>query len=128
MKHSVPVTLAIPPTPRPRSPVRSCVRANRALAEKFDAWLTAVNYSASTRKEYLAIVEQFTRFIRTKRLTDVWRQDIRAFLAHLAERGLAPSSLAARLSGLKTFYDFLNLGGVVTFCPTQLMRPRKVPK
>ena len=111
-----------------RTPVRSYVRANRELAQKFDSWLTSQNYSPHTRLAYSKIVRDFCEFLGSKNLTEVQHFDIRAYLGHLSQRGLAPSSLAQNLHGLRTFFDFLNMGGAVNFVAPRFIRTRKVPK
>ncbi len=116
------------PKPKPGLPVRSYARANRELAAKFDAWLEAQNYSPHTRMAYNRLTQDFCEFIRSKSLAAVEHFDIRAFLAHLYRRGLSSSSLARQLSGLKTFFDFLNLAGAVSFVAPRFIRTRKVPK
>ncbi len=77
---------------------------------------------------YNRLTQDFCEFLRSKSLAAVEHFDIRAFLAHLYRRGLSSSSLARQLSGLKTFFDFLNLYGVVSFIAPRFIRTRKVPK
>ncbi len=59
------------------------------------------------------------------------REDIRAYLAHLAER-FAPSTAARRLSCLRQFYRFLYGEGIVADDPCAAIesprRPRPLPK
>jgi site-specific recombinase XerD len=58
-------------------------------------------------------------------LTRVNHIDIREYLAHLRGRGLADSTLARQLNGLRTFFDFLHLGGVVSFVAPRFVKTRK---
>jgi integrase/recombinase XerC len=57
---------------------------------------------------------------------------LRAYLAHLADRGLARSSIAARLAALRSFYRFARRQGWVAGDPwsavTTPRRPRRLPK
>src|ERR1700676_53088 len=91
------------------TPIRSGAKDNRVLSEKFSQWLEIQNYSPHTRKAYDALTADFCRFIRSLSLREVKPFDIREYLGHLQGRGLASSSLALKLHGLRTFFDFLNL-------------------
>jgi integrase/recombinase XerC len=109
----------------PVNPVRSYVKDNPALAEKFSQWLGVQNYSAHTRRAYDALAVDFCRFIQSRSLAEVKHFDVREYLFYLHRRGLAPSSLDRQLHGLRTFFDFLNLGGAVNFVAPRLIRTRK---
>jgi site-specific recombinase XerD len=108
-------------------PVRSYVKDNHGLAEKFSQWLEVQNYSAHTRKAYDALTADFCRFIRSRSLAEVKHLDVREYLFYLQRRGLASSSLDRQLHGLRTFFDFLNLGGVVSSVAPRFIRTRKRP-
>src|ERR1700674_5754409 len=95
----------------PNTPIRPYAKDNRVLAEKFSQWLGVQNYSPHTQKAYDAVTADFCRFIRSRSLTEVNHLDVREYLFYLHRRGLAPSSLDRNLHGLRTFFDFLNLGG-----------------
>jgi site-specific recombinase XerD len=110
--------------PEPK-PIRSYAQDNRILAEKFSQWLEVQNYSAHTRKAYDALTADFCRFIRSRSLTEVKHLDVREYLFSLQRRGLAPSSLDRQLHGLRTFFDFLNLGGIVNFVAPRFIRTRR---
>jgi site-specific recombinase XerD len=106
-------------------PVRSYAKDNWVLAQKFSQWLEVQNYSPHTRKAYDALTADFCRFIRSRSLTEVKHLDVRDYLFHLQGRGFASSTLDRQLHGLRTFFDFLNLGGVVNSVPPRFIRTRK---
>src|ERR1700676_4355208 len=114
------------------TPIRSGAKDNLVLAAKFSQWLEIQNYSPHTRRAYDALTDDFWRFIRSLSLREVTRLDIREYLTHLHGRGLAPSSLDRQLHGLRTFFDFLNLGGVVSVVVPRFIstrqRKRKLPQ
>jgi site-specific recombinase XerD len=122
--------LAIRPTEPP--PVRSYVEGNRVLAAKFSQWLEIQNYSPLTRKTYDTLTGDFCRFLQSRSLAAVKPVDIREYLGHLQRRGLASTSLELKLHGLRTFFDFLKLGGVVNFVAPRVtstrQRHRKLPR
>lgn len=108
--------------------VRSHRRSNAELTATFDRWLEAQNYSQHTRRAYGQVLRDFGAFLGAKSFTAVEHVDVRAFLAHLGARGCSPNTLASRLYALRSFYDFLGLGGVIASCPPRLLYTRKVSK
>lgn len=112
--------------PDGQTPVRSYVRDNHDLAAKFDAWLEAQHYSANTRKAYRSLTGYLCEFVNSRSLLESTRFDLREFFSYLYKRGLNPSSQARQLSGLKLFFDFLNLGGLVDSNVARLIKTRKV--
>lgn len=117
------------PVPKP---VRSHVHANRVMAERFAQWLEIQNYAENTRRAYGELTADFCRFLGSRDLTKVETAEIREYLAGLYHRGIASSSIARQLHGLRTFFTFLNLGGVVSSVwprfVTQRKHVRKLPK
>ena len=113
-------------------PVRSHAEANRVLAAKFSQWLEIQNYSPLTRKTYDTLTGDFCGFLQSRSLAEVKPIDIREYLGHLQDRGLASTSLDLKLHGLRTFFDFLKLGGVVNFVAPRVTstrrRHRKLPR
>jgi len=53
-------------------------------------------------------------------------KDIRAFINHLSDLGISARTQARLLSGIKAFYDYLNLEGVVQHNPTDLIDSPKI--
>jgi integrase/recombinase XerC len=117
----------VPPEPH-QAPIHSHAKANRELSAKFDTWLEVQHYSEHTRRAYRELTEDLCRFIASRSLLDVQHFDIREYLGYLHKRGLSASSLARQLSGLKAFFDFLQLGGLVSAVAARMIRTRKVPK
>jgi integrase/recombinase XerC len=106
--------------------VKSFARDNLALAAKFDAWLEAQNYSPHTRRAYATTTGYLCEFICPRSLLELTHFDLREFLTYLHKRGLAPSSMARQSYALKTFFDFLNLGGLVDSNIASRMKTRNV--
>ncbi len=65
--------------------------------------------AANTQAAYRRDLESFAAFLRPRRasLETAGTEDLRAFVTHLAKAGLAPRSVARRLSALRQFYRFL---------------------
>lgn len=125
MRSASAVRSVVPATGSEELPVRSYAKDNRILAAKFSQWLEIQNYSPHTRRAYAALTADFCRFIRSRSLTEVKHIDIREYLFYLYRLGLAPSSLERHLAGLRTFFDFLNLGGVVASVAPRFIKTRK---
>ena len=63
---------------------------------------------------------------RTKRLATATEADLRAFVAGLADAGLAPSTRARKIAAVRHLYKFLHAEGVVTENPAErLTGPRQ---
>ena len=106
--------------------VKSFTKDNLELAAKFDAWLLAQNYSPHTRRAYRGLTSYLCEFIASRSLLEITHFDVREFLSWLYKRGLSPTSQARQLSGLKLFFDFLSLGGLVDSNIARLIKTRKV--
>ena len=107
-------------------PVKSFVEDNLELAAKFDQWLEVQHRSPHTRRAYGTLVRNFCTFINSRSLLECKHFDVREYIAHLYKRGLSASSLARQLSGLKAFFDFLQMGGAVPGNIARLIKGRKV--
>lgn len=108
---------------------RSAVQLNQELARRYDLWLIAQQYSDQTKRSYRRAVRDFHEFIGRKSALRITHFDVRDFLAHVSKRGLALDSVNHHLHGLRNFFDFLNLGGLVGHVAPRFVRARpRVPK
>jgi integrase/recombinase XerC len=106
-------------------PQQSFTQKNLELTAKFDAWLEAQNYSTNTRRAYRSLTGYLCEFVNSRSLLEITRFDLREFFSYLYKRGLSRASQARQLSGLKLFFDFLNLGGLVDSNVARLIKTRK---
>ena len=84
--------------------------------------------AANTLEAYAADLDGFLGFLAEKSvaLRDAVRNDIQAYLRHLAGQEQAPTSRARRLSAIKKFYRFLLAENAVALDPTAgLHGPKK---
>src|SRR5579864_5547147 len=102
----------------------STIQLNSELARRYDLWLIAQQYADQTKRSYNRAVRDFCKFLGGKSLVRVSHFDVRDFLAHVSKRGLALDSVNHHLHGLRNFFDFLNLGGVVGHVAPRLVRAR----
>lgn len=94
------------------------------LVQAFLAYLDVEKgYSAATVRSYGTDLDQFDTFLRTRRRSldrpeRVSKDLVRAFLADLHRRGVAKSTMARKLSGLRSFFGFLLRNDLLQKDPT----------
>lgn len=105
------------PVYKPKKSVKQPGSASKCLnlqmAERFRAWLGAQKYAESTQDRYFKIAAKLCRFIGNKPLSAVTPMDIGDFLTQTLPDRWADSYIADHLGPLRSFFDFLYLGGVV---------------
>jgi len=109
------------------------IRAEDAL-ERFLGHLTLRNASPRTVVEYRRHAGEFLTFLGDRHVD--WRaprrDEIRAYLALLADRDLAPSSVGGRLSAIRSLYRHATRQGWLTADPFAGVRtprrPRRLPR
>ncbi|MFY9528489.1 MAG: tyrosine-type recombinase/integrase [Candidatus Acidiferrales bacterium] len=108
-------------------PVRSFAAHNRELGETFDRWMITRNLSPNTRRHYNETMRYFLEFAGADDLREFNRGNLGAFLGSLTARGLSAPSLDRHTHGLRTFFRFLKLGGVIAADPCRFLPYRRVP-
>src|SRR5262250_3818895 len=80
-----------------------------ALRERMIEEMKLRNFSAATQKTYLYAVTRLAKYYG-KAPDQLSKEDIRAFLLHLlVERKLSPNGLTGYCSGLRFFYNLVEL-------------------
>ncbi len=87
-------------------------------------------YSKHTVTSYRQDLADFHAFLGddAKQLDQVSPRDIKAFIYHLTEKGLAPRSINRKLVCLRTFYTFLQKRELIKTNPAGAIRALKTPK
>lgn len=84
------------------------------------------NVSPHTERSYLSDLDQFFDFLGTGDLAAVDHLFLRNYVAHLMKLGIRKSSVARKLSTLRTFFKYLNRQGVLAANPARLVStPRR---
>jgi integrase/recombinase XerC len=102
--------------------------------EKFLAYLRAVrNASPRTITNYKLDLAQFLAYLsppgsKPPEPAQVDHRLIREFLGHLLDQNLQKSSIARKLSSLRSFYKFCAREGIVRDNPARLVATPKLPK
>ncbi len=82
---------------------------------------------------YMADVDKFERYFTQifepkKELKEIEYQDLQTFIAWIVDIGMGARSQARIVSGVKTFYKYLMLEGVVSVNASELLETPKLPK
>ncbi len=85
-------------------------------------------HSPHTVDNYLRDVECLSSFVADKDLTTLTTQDLKHFITYAGEMELAAATLARMLSGIKSFYSFMELEGLIEVNPTLLLAAPKVSR
>jgi site-specific recombinase XerD len=108
--------------------MRSFAYHNRQLARRYDEWMTALHFAETTKIYYRKVLGRFNLFLGKRSITVVTHVDIRQYLAHIAHYGGTLETTYRHLGVLRRFYDFLNMGGIVSYVPPRLIRMKSVKK
>ena len=111
-------------SPRNRSARKSFKTVNLEMAERFRAWLAAQKYSLSTQERYHRVACKLCHFIRGKALSAVTPMDIGDFLTKTLPDRWEDSYISDHLGPLRSFFDFLYLGGVVDSVAPRFLKVR----
>lgn len=98
---------------------------NQRLAKSYDRWMVIQQYARSTKGTRKKAIQLFIESLHGKLLTEATHLDVREFIAQLTQKGFKLGYANEYLSCLRTFYDFLNLGGMVGYVPPRLVRIRE---
>ena len=94
------------------------------IKKRYDTYLRIEQgLSLNTAASYCCDVEHLLRFAgdNGKSASDITRHDLELFLGTLHDLGISPRSQARIISGIKSFYKFLKMEGVIDDNPTMLL-------
>lgn len=102
-----------------------------ALTDRFAAYLMLERaLSDNTRTAYLHDVALLREYFCStgKSLTGATLPDLHEFAGFLGELHIAPRSIARTLAGVRSFYNFLEMEGVVDHSPADLLETPRIPR
>lgn len=108
--------------------MQSAARFNRRVANRYEQWMVIQHYTTQTKALYRQTIGLFLDFLKDKSLARVTHYDIRNFIAKLSENGTSINCARRHVAALRRFYDFLNLGGVVSYVAPRMLIVRQTPK
>jgi site-specific recombinase XerD len=97
---------------------------NLEMSRRFRDWLGAQKYASSTQQRYHRIADNLCHFIGHKPLSLVSPMDIADFITYTLPNRWEDSYIADHLGPLRSFFDFLYLGGVVDSVAPRFLRAR----
>src|ERR1700729_3851470 len=103
----------------------SHAQLNQELLKRYDLWMDAQQYSEGTKKLYRRFLSRFVSFLGEASITEATHLDIVAFLSSQA---YSIREIHHELNTLRVFYDFLNLGGLVSTVPPRFVKLRPIPR
>ena len=99
-------------------------KVNLEMADRFGRWLSAQKYSSSTQERYCCIARKLCHHIGKKALSSVTPMDIGDYLTRTLPDRWADNYISDQLSALRSFFDFLYLGGVVDSVAPRFLKAR----
>jgi integrase/recombinase XerC len=102
-------------------------KIERAIDDFLDS-LRQRNASPNTVLAYSKDLAQFAAFVDATDLRAIDHTRIRAFLAHLYERGLSKTSVARSLAALRSWFRWMAREGMVEQNPASLVSTPRLPK
>jgi len=94
------------------------------MAKRFRRWLVAQHYAPSTQDRYYNVARKLCHHIGRKALSSVTPMDIGDFLTNTLPDRWADSYISDHLGPLRSFFDFLYLGGVVDSVAPRFLKAR----
>lgn len=84
--------------------------------------------SGSTREAYLRDVDRLAEYLQEEGIqpVDATAHDLHMFIFDLHDLGIAPRSQARIVSGIRSFYRYLEIEGILTKNPSQLIESPKL--
>ena len=103
---------------------KSFHKLNLEMVERFRLWLVAQKYLDATRVRYYRLARKFCEHIQGQSLASVSPMDIGDFLTKTLPRRWSDSYISHAVCSLRSFFDFLYLGGVVETVAPRFLRLR----
>jgi site-specific recombinase XerD len=99
-----------------------------SLLEYFEIELATLNRSRATKKIYLSSIRLYLRWLdENGHEPVVERRLVQAWMAELLERGAAPTTVAARLAGVRQFSKWLANENEIPADPLLRLNAPKAP-
>jgi site-specific recombinase XerD len=107
---------------------------DRSLSRPFDARVTSAfcerSVSEETRRAYRRVTREFFRFTGPRHPAEITPQDVQRWRDRLISEKKSSSTVAFKLSIVRSLFDYLHVGGFVTRNPAlaKLVPPPAVPE
>jgi site-specific recombinase XerD len=114
--------------------VSAAAPSDGAVSRQFDSRITSAfcerSVSEETRRAYRRVVREFFRFTSALHPAEVTPQDVRRWRDQLITQKKSSSTVAFKLSIVRSLFDYLQVGGYVTRNPalSKLVPPPAIPE
>ncbi len=108
--------------------------STHALSQRFDSRVTSAfcerSVSEETRRAYRRVVREFFRFTGPRHPEEITPQDVQRWRDQLITQQKSASTVAFKLSIVRSLFDYLQVAGFVTRNPalSKLVRPPAIPE
>lgn len=105
------------------------MQQGKDIISKYKIWLRLEkSLSANSVDAYLSDLDKLLRFTESEGVSvaEVTYENLQQFVAQLRDIGIHPRSQARIISGVKSFYRFLQLDDYITIDPTELLESPKI--
>lgn len=105
------------------------MQQGKDIISRYKIWLRLEkSLSANSVDAYLSDLDKLLRFMESEGLNaaEVTYENLQQFVAQLHDIGIHPRSQARIISGIKSFYRFLQLDDYITIDPTELLESPKI--
>lgn len=101
--------------------------ATETLCDDYLAYLRGeCHLAGNTIAAYGRDMQRFVQWLGKRKLNRLAVSDLTDFIGHLQDQDLAPASIARNIVAVRTFFKFLQLEGVVTENPAELLATQKM--
>lgn len=108
-------------------PAAKAAQVTETVCDDFLAYLHGeCHLAANTIAAYGRDMQKFVAWVGKRRLSNLTVTDLSDFVASLAELGLAPASIARNVVAVRTFFKYLQLEGIVSQNPAELIVTQKM--
>jgi integrase/recombinase XerD len=102
-------------------------RNSQTLADDFIAYLRGeCHLAANSVAAYSRDLRRFLAWVGTRPLVSLRIGDLADFIASMQEESLAPASISRCIVAVRTFYKYLQLEGVLSENPAELLATQKM--
>lgn len=101
---------------------------NDKLNEYLNFMAVEKNRSKNTLRGYRTDIEQFANMRGVSSIDQITKQEIRAYIAELADNGAEPASRNRKLTALRSFCNYLNEEGYISGNPAASVQYAKIDK
>lgn len=111
---------------KPAAITPSSLELKRELVRLYKSWLYTLKYCKAIIQKYPRVAGEFCNFLRNRQIDETTSWDIRSFLIDSAKRkSFQYGTIQITLAALRSFFEFLSLGGIVSATPIRAVRMRR---